>query len=106
MAAQKEAQSSRKVTGFPSVYLIMLIVAFFAGCEYTWEYMIYVKTGKCIMLLKVSHLCACVYVRVCLCVCLYVYTQSIKSTKSVFQVKYTYFKGQSLLLIKRCYLFS
>ena len=55
------------------------------------------------MLLEVNHMCACVYVRVCVCV--YVYTQSIKSTKSVFQIKYKYFKGQSLLLIKRCYLF-
>ena len=31
--------------------------------------MIYMKTGKCIMLLEVNHLCACVYVRVCVCVC-------------------------------------
>lgn len=27
--------------------------------------MIYMKKGKCIMLLEVNHLCACVYVRVC-----------------------------------------
>ena len=47
----------------------MLIMAFSACCEYTWEHMIYMKTGKCIMLLEVNHLCACVYVRVCVCVC-------------------------------------
>ena len=31
--------------------------------------MIYMKKGKCIMLLEVNHMCACVYVRVCVCVC-------------------------------------
>lgn len=53
----------------------------FARCKNTWEYVIYIKMGKCNMLLEVDH---CVRLRVCVCV--YVYTRW-KSQQMFFKFK-------------------